>query len=135
MVVSFADSVKGEDWGYLIAIYVLLILARALTLFVFYPLLYYTGESFTFKEYILTVWGGLRGALSVALCLVVGVDPDLKQRPKTLILFHTCGIAVLTLLLNGTTAPFIVNSIDLIQNIQVRKHFKSLFLKSVKKVG
>ena len=78
LVVSFADTIKAEDWGFLIAIYILLLLCRGLVLLLCYPVLYYTGESFSFKEFILTVWGGLRGALSVALSLVVAVDPLLN---------------------------------------------------------
>ena len=54
--------------------YLLLIGIRFLVIGILVPILYLTGESFNWKEYLLTCWGGLRGALSLALALVVAVD-------------------------------------------------------------
>lgn len=42
-----------------------------MTIGVLWPLLIWTGEGFSFAELILSVWGGLRGALGIALALVV----------------------------------------------------------------
>lgn len=93
-----------------------------------YPLLKRTGEGYTFKELILSVWGGLRGALSIALALSVYHNFEvLEGRAKILILFHTCGIAALTLVVNGTTAKNLVEEIKLIENVRVRNGFKANF--------
>lgn len=111
----FADNITGADWGYMVLLYLIMIVIRGITLLFLYPCLYYTGEGFSYKEFILSVWGGLRGALSVALSLVVATDKEFpNKQAQILILFHTCGCATLTLLINGSTAAFLVKGIELI---------------------
>lgn len=115
-------------------LYFFVILIRLVGIGIFYPILQKTGEGFDYKELILSVWGGLRGALGIALALAVFANKDFtSRRAKILILFHTCGIATLTLLINGTTAKGVVEDIDLILNLKARKAFKRLFLGHVKK--
>ena len=76
-----------------------------MTIGALWPLLIWTGEGFNFAELILSVWGGLRGALGIALSLVVFTNFEIENaRTRTLVLFHTCGVAALTLIVNGTTA-------------------------------
>ena len=41
----------------------------------YYPLKY-TGDGFTIKEAIIISWGGLRGALALALALIIFVTAD-----------------------------------------------------------
>lgn len=105
----------------MIALYILVVLVRLVAMIILSPAMYYSGEGFNIKELILSVWGGLRGALCIALALVVYTDSELKnERGKILVLFFTCGVAALTLLINGVTAPWVVNEIKLIENISVR---------------
>lgn len=68
---SSFGALSGPDWGYLIALYVLVVIVRVISTLVLSPILYYTGEGFNTKEMILTIWGALRGALGIALALVV----------------------------------------------------------------
>lgn len=106
------QSLYASDWGYLFVLYIFVILIRLISIFVLSPILYHTGESFNKKEFALCVWGGLRGALGIALALVVYTNEEVEnQRAKTLILFFTCGIAALTLLINGVTAPMLVEEL------------------------
>lgn len=61
-------------------LYILLILVRFIVVGLFSPVLCFSGAGFNWKEYLLTVWGGLRGALSLALSLVVFIDEDVRDR-------------------------------------------------------
>lgn len=103
---------------------------------VLYPLLKITGEGISFKESIVAIWGGLRGALGLALALIVFSDKNhykepLSERVKILILFHTCGVAVLTLILNGSTCGFLLKKINLITNSPIKINFKKFYLRKL----
>ena len=58
----------------------LMIILRSLMVLTFYPLLKRSGYGLTKKEFVVLVYGGLRGALGLCLSLIVGLDPDLSQR-------------------------------------------------------
>lgn len=112
---EFVYNIIGSDWGYLIVLFIFIIIIRFIAILICYPILKHTGEGFTFKELKLSVWGGLRGALAIALALSIYTNFEINSgRAKTLILFHTCGIAALTLLVNGTTAKNLVEEIKII---------------------
>lgn len=67
------DSVlfSGYTWGYLILLYVTIQLSRVVTVGVLYPFLRYFGYGLDWKEAIILVWSGLRGAVALSLSLSV----------------------------------------------------------------
>ncbi len=64
----------------MLVFYVLMNLARGLMCVTLLPLLKRFGYGVTAKEFVVLVYGGLRGALGLCLALLVGVDPDLSHR-------------------------------------------------------
>lgn len=58
---------------------------------------------------IVLVYGGLRGALGMCLSLIVGVDDRLNERFRQLTVFYMCGMAMLTILVNGLTCGKLVS--------------------------
>lgn len=58
---------------------------------------------------IVLVYGGLRGALGMCLSLIVGVDTSLSERFRQLTVFYMCGMAMLTILVNGLTCGKLVS--------------------------
>lgn len=85
-----------------------------------------TGEGLSWKEMWVASWGGLRGALALALGLMVFSDNSggLNERTQSLILFHVSTITTFTLLINGTTCGLLVEKLGLIENTQVKVKFK-----------
>lgn len=75
----------------------------------FYPLIIRSGYGITSKELVVLIYGGLRGALGMCLSLFVGVDPDLNIRFRELTVFYMCGMAMLTIVVNGLTCNKLVN--------------------------
>lgn len=75
----------------------------------FYPILKKTGYGITKKEIIVLVYGGLRGALGMCLSLMIGVDDSLSERFRQLTVFYMCGMAMLTIIVNGLTCGKLVN--------------------------
>ncbi|MQL85492.1 hypothetical protein Taro_018015 [Colocasia esculenta] len=64
----------GSSWGYLFLLYVFVQLSRALVVGVLYPFLRYFGYGLDWKESIILVWSGLRGAVALSLSLSVKVS-------------------------------------------------------------
>lgn len=55
-------------------------------------------------------WGGLRGAVGLALSLIVDLDVNrIDPKFRALTIFYMGVIAALTLLVNGTSMPVILN--------------------------
>lgn len=59
----------------------------------------------SFRWHLVAVWGGMRGALSVALALAVAERSDVDPRLAAV----ACGAALLSLVLQGATAPALLH--------------------------
>ncbi len=84
--------------------------ARAAILFGLLPLLERVGlsrpVSNAFK--VTMLWGGLRGAITLALALAVTESADISVAIKHFVAVVTTGFVLITLLVNGTTLRFLV---------------------------
>jgi len=61
----------------------------------------------------LSSYAGLRGAVGLALALIVKASPKIDSYTKDILLYHTGGIAVLTLLINAPTTGILVKYLGL----------------------
>jgi len=95
------DSV--EYWISLIVLYIGITVIRAGSVGLFMPVLKRIGVGITKEKAIVLVWGGLRGAVSLALALIVAQNDSIPKEIGDQILFLTAGIVVLTILINGLT--------------------------------
>ncbi|XP_076472058.1 sperm-specific sodium:proton exchanger-like [Babylonia areolata] len=79
---------------------------RALVIIMFTPLLKRMGYKLPWQFIAVSSWSGLRGAVGLALALMVYETPE-KEIPKQNVSFriflHLCGIVFLTLVINATT--------------------------------
>lgn len=94
--------VNTIDWLYLFVLYFVLMIIRAFVVTLCYPFLSNKSHQVTLKEAIFMSWAGLRGALAIALALIVeAVDTDDAPDIETSrLLFFVGGIAALTLFFN-----------------------------------
>lgn len=103
----------GTSWGYLMLLYVYVLVARAVVVGVLFPFLRYFGYGLDWKEAIVLVWSGLRGAVALSLSLSVKSSSSdqgpLSIQTGTLFVFFTGGIVFLTLIINGSTTQFILH--------------------------
>lgn len=117
--VVIAEGILGGDnifkiydnsWGYLILLYALVLVSRAVVVGVLYPFLQYFGYGLDLKEAFILVWGGLRGAVALSLSLSVKRSSDgsqyISSDTGTLFVFLTGGVVFLTLIINGSTTQF-----------------------------
>jgi len=110
------DQIDGKDWPLLLLHFILLYLTRVVMLGLFYPILKYSGYSINWRSFIIFVHAGLRGGVALALALAVWTDAEHSDLLRSKVVFHAAGIAFLTIILNGCTGKFLLNSLGLSDN-------------------
>jgi len=112
-----ATHLEGAAWSDLLLIggvYLAIVAIRFAVTFAALPVLRAGREPVGAREATVMAWGGLRGAVSLALALVVaqtdGLDPDLRMRMLRL----TAGVVLLTILLNGSTTGSLLKRLGFI---------------------
>ncbi|ESP93974.1 cation:proton antiporter [Pseudoalteromonas luteoviolacea] len=92
-----------QAWQMLLFLYVGILLIRAVSITVFMPALTRLGIGINFPKAAVLCWGGLRGAVSLALALAVVASDVIPKEIGDRVLFLCAGIVVLTILVNGST--------------------------------
>ena len=113
---------EGTDFALLVVFYVMLTIIRFLIIAMFYPVLKTSGYGTTWQDSFVMAYGGLRGAVGLTLALIVFHEHELGHRLKELVLFHTAGIAIMTLLINGTTTGYWINKLGLSKISEVKEN-------------
>ena len=90
-----------------VLLWAMLGLIRTFVVALLSPLLRKSGYGLTVKEAVVMVWGGLRGAVSLSLALLVDGNHLIGARARETIFLQTTGIVTLTLIINGTTSGMI----------------------------
>jgi hypothetical protein len=79
----------------------------------FSPLLKRAGYGLTGKEGAILVFGGLRGAVGLVMSLIVEHNEHINSATSQMIAFHTAGIVLLTLLVNGSTVDHLYRWLEI----------------------
>ncbi|OWF55657.1 sodium/hydrogen exchanger 10-like isoform X2 [Mizuhopecten yessoensis] len=97
-------EIHGKDWFFMFALYFGIFVIRGMVIAIFSPILRHTGYGMSWQEGIIMTWGGLRGAVSLALALQVAHHDEIDQEKVGIrVLIHVSGIVFLTLLVNAST--------------------------------
>eukprot|EP00940_MAST-03C_sp_MAST-3C-sp2_P000900 g900.t1 len=126
------EHITSVDWGFLFVLFLALLVIRSLTLLCLSPMLFVSGYGVSWYELIFVSWSGLRGAVGLALGMMVeatansdiscasafdfedsSCSPGDKDYLRARMLFHMAGIATLTLVINGTTGDFFLSFLGL----------------------
>jgi CPA1 family monovalent cation:H+ antiporter len=104
-VPRFVGNMSWVDIGLVVLLYFATMAARAATVFGVLPLFERIGLSqqidARFKGAML--WGGLRGAISLALALAVTENAALPESIRNFVAASVTGLVLMTLFINGTT--------------------------------
>ena len=105
LVPRFLQDISWTDLGLVAVTVAAAFVARALVLYGLLPLLTVTGLANRVETAYKTVilWGGLRGAVTLALALAVTEDPMLPADIQRFVAVLATGFVLFTLLINGTT--------------------------------
>lgn len=123
---------RGRDWGYLILLYVLVNVIRFLLMFAFFPINKRIGLGTNWQEVVFASWGGLRGAVGITLALAL--DNAIQEKfPSTTedgvsdealltarMFGMVGGIALLTLVINGTSSGPLLKKLGLAESTESR---------------
>ena len=108
------DAIRGVDFGYCILLWLMLQIIRFFVVGLHYPLLKRASEyGFTPGAAAVLAWGGLRGAVGLSLALITEGDSTIDEELRDRVLFHTAGVALLSLLINGTTTELLLKLVNL----------------------
>jgi hypothetical protein len=107
------DVFAMADVGYVVLVYALSLLIRALMLLCFSPVLSRLGDGVEAKELVVMAWGGLRGAVGLALAIVVDHDSAVSYTDGSKIILLVGGMATLTLVVNGTTCGWLLRRLGM----------------------
>ncbi len=115
VVIALRADVSGSNLFILLIIYVGIHIIRALVIALFYPVMKRVGYGLSKKDAYVLWWGALRGAIGLALALMVaGVDPKyIPLAVSNQFLTLIAGIVTLTLIINATTIGWLVNKLGL----------------------
>ncbi|ACF14274.1 cyclic nucleotide-binding protein [Chloroherpeton thalassium ATCC 35110] len=113
VIAEQAQAGSVHDWLLLGVLYLGIHVARAIVIGALYPMMRHSGYGLPKNEAIVLWWGGLRGAVGLALGLLVSQNALIPEEIRGQILFHTAGIVVLTLLINGTTTGTLIKMLGM----------------------
>ena len=131
-------GIRGKDYiqwafvGKVVVLYIMLHIIRFVLLIIFLPLMNCFGYPMTWKHCALMTWGALRGALGLFLSLILVENKLIKEEMSNLILFYSSAIAILTLVINGTTTGAIVTRLGLSKETPTSKKFMYMLVQRVK---
>jgi len=117
MVMDLMSSkINGEDVRDLVYIYLASLVARGITVLVFYPLLRRMGLGFNAADALVTWWGGLKGAVGLSIAMIVHFSArkghELEQTGVRF-MFHMGGVYFLTTVINATLSSSLVQYLKL----------------------
>eukprot|EP00752_Nemacystus_decipiens_P004872 g4435.t1 len=107
------DSIiDASDWGYLVLLWVACHIVRGFVICLAYPVLKH-GYGTDWQTMVVLSYAGLRGAVGLTLALIVQETSDdndnIAEEVGDKIMFMIAGLAIMTLLINGTTCGMLLS--------------------------
>lgn len=113
VVIAIRVEISAENFMMLGIIYIGIHVIRAIVITLFYPLMKNAGYGLPVKDAIVVWYGALRGAIGLALALIVADAEAIPIEIRDQFLFLIAGTVTLTLLVNATTIKYLVNKLGL----------------------
>jgi NhaP-type Na+/H+ or K+/H+ antiporter/CRP-like cAMP-binding protein len=113
VVISNNIVFTANDFLILILLYISIHIVRAIVIAMFFPIMKKAGYGLSKKDSYVLWWGALRGAVGLALALIVAGESRIDPAIRNQFLFYTAGIVTLTLLINATTIKALLNLLGL----------------------
>ncbi|MBV9203003.1 MAG: cation:proton antiporter, partial [Alphaproteobacteria bacterium] len=104
-VPDLLEKASWSDLGVLVALVIAALLARALTLYGLFPMLSFAGiaKPIDREHKLVMLWGGMRGAVSLALALAAAENTALPPEVRQFVGILATGFVLFTLLVTAPT--------------------------------
>ena len=103
----------ATDFLILLILYIGIHIVRAIVIAIFFPVMRKAGYGLSRKNAYVLWWGALRGAIGLALALIVAGESKIDGTIRDQFLFYTAGIVTLTLVVNATTIKALLSWLGL----------------------
>ncbi len=113
IIATYVDFESPEMFLILAVLYILLMLIRAVSVWVLMPILAHIGVGITNQKATVLVWSGLRGAVALSLALSIAQDSRISEGLREEILFLTAGVVFLSMVINGSTMEWLLHLLKL----------------------
>ncbi|KAI3388956.1 hypothetical protein SNEBB_002867 [Seison nebaliae] len=104
------------QWLYIAVSYLIINVSRMFVFFISLPIINLVGPKLNMSSCGIIAWSGLRGAVGQALALALGNSKELHHGFGVHTMIHTSGMVLFTILINGTSIPYIVKLLGLQSN-------------------
>ena len=121
VVIAERAVFSSNDFLILMIIYIGIFVVRGITVYLFFPAMKRIGYGLNKKDAYVLWYGALRGAIGLALALIVAGADQIDKEIRDQFLFFTAGIVTLTLLINATTIKLLVDKLGLTQLSPAKK--------------
>merc|ERR1719217_1129968 len=91
-----------------------------------WPIMNVAGHPLDYKEAIVMVWSGLRGAVGLAMAIIVDREPQVPTQMGSRVMFHIGGLAALTTIINATTSAPLLRFLDLTRTTEMKQRCLSM---------
>eukprot|EP00656_Telonema_subtile_P018947 TRINITY_DN20294_c0_g1_i2.p1 TRINITY_DN20294_c0_g1~~TRINITY_DN20294_c0_g1_i2.p1 ORF type:complete len:468 (+),score=127.53 TRINITY_DN20294_c0_g1_i2:38-1441(+) len=118
---AFESGELQHEPGWRFLNYLFLNAIRALIIYGSMPLLRRTGYSFDLGRSAVATWGGLRGAVGLAMAIIVMDDDALSDDDRTEVFDFTASLVFFTLCVNGTSCGALLRFLQYDRQTEVRK--------------
>ena len=113
VVIAERSVFSLQDFIILGILYIGIHFARFFMILILYPLLRKSGYGLPVKDAVVVWYSGLRGAIALALSLIVSAEEIIPETVRNQFLFYTAGIVTLTLFINATTIKTLIDKLGL----------------------
>lgn len=115
------DIIQPMDYALLLVLYFVTTGIRMLMVATFLVPLNNVGTPLSIREAAVIVWSGLRGAVGLAMAIIVDMEPGMDRAIGSRIVFHVGGIAALTTLINASTMQQFMKWLGLIRTHKLQE--------------
>lgn len=130
LVPRLLAGAEASDLGLLAILFVAALAARAAILYLLFPLLSRLGLTppLTVPFRLVTLWGGLRGSMTLALALAVTENPAIPTEVAAFVATLATGYTLLTLFVQGTTLRWLIEKLGLTELTGVDRAIRDVAL-------
>jgi len=121
VVASQLGMANATDAVAIAGAYVAIVALRFAVTFAFKPAIGLVGRPVSNAQAAAMSWGGLRGAVSLALALMVAHNDGIAFELRRQILLVTAGVVALTIVVNGATAAWVLGKLGFAQTPPSRR--------------